>query len=80
MREGERAVMERNESADAKDESFDESPADIVEMGGETTAAATGAAEIGAATNDAADEGNARPVGADTRVRVAGEQDSTEES
>ncbi|HEX8175866.1 MAG TPA: hypothetical protein VF543_12165 [Pyrinomonadaceae bacterium] len=72
--------MERNENADAKNESFDESPADMVEMGGETTAAATGAAEIGAATNDAAPEGNARPVGEGTMVKVAGEQDSTEES
>lgn len=62
--------MERNETTDTKDESFDESDADIVEMGGETTAAATGAA----------DEGNARPVGADTMVKVAGEQDSTEEN
>jgi hypothetical protein len=72
--------MERNETADAKNESFDESPADMVEMGGETTAAATGAAEIGAATNDAKDKGNARPVGEGTMVRVAGEQDSTEEN
>jgi hypothetical protein len=52
----------------------------MVEMGGETTAAATGAAEIGAAKSDASDESSARPVGADTMVKVAGEQDSTEES
>ena len=63
--------MERDETVDAKDESFDESPADIVEMGGETTAAAT---------SDTGDAESARPVGADTRVRVAGEQDSTEDN
>lgn len=63
--------MERNETEDAKEESFAESEADIVEMGGETTAAAT---------SDTTGAGNARPVGADTRVKVAGEQDSTEEN
>ncbi|HEX8749246.1 MAG TPA: hypothetical protein VF717_18865 [Pyrinomonadaceae bacterium] len=72
--------MERKETADAKDENFDEARADMVETGGETTAAATGAAEIGAVTNDATDEGNARPVGEGTMVKVAGEQDSAEEN
>lgn len=63
--------MERKETVDAKDESFEESPADIVEIAGETTAAAT---------SDTGDAGDARPVGADTRVKVEGEQDATEEN
>jgi hypothetical protein len=51
------------------------SEADIVESGGETTAAATGTAEIGAATGAEVDEGSGgvRPVGADTMLKVAGE-------
>jgi hypothetical protein len=69
--------MERNKSNDADSVA---SEAAIVESGGETTAAATGPAEIGAATGDGKDEsaGNARPVGVGTRVKVAGEPDSTE--
>lgn len=74
--------MERDKTADEKDAGPAGSEANIVETGGETTAAATGGAEIGAATADAINEGagNARPVGADTKVRVAGEQDSSEEN
>lgn len=49
-----------------------------VETAGETTAAATGSAEIAAATGAGEDESNARPVGADTMVKVAGESDETE--
>ncbi|HKS27434.1 MAG TPA: hypothetical protein VJS44_06420 [Pyrinomonadaceae bacterium] len=63
--------MERKETVDAKNESFEESPADIVEMAGETTAAAT---------SDTGEAGDARPVGADTRVRVEGEEDTGEEN
>ncbi|MBD0372419.1 MAG: hypothetical protein ICV60_16365 [Pyrinomonadaceae bacterium] len=64
---------ERDEDANAAGSS-----ADIVESGGETTAAATGAAEIGAATKSDTtheDRSNTRPVGADTRVKVAGEEE-----
>jgi hypothetical protein len=70
--------MERNKTND--DAGSPQSEADIVESGGETTAAATGSAEIEAATGAHSGEsaGNARPVGADTRVKVAGEPDSTE--
>lgn len=50
-----------------------------VETAGETTAAATGSAEIGAATGETKDESSAPPVGADTMVKVAGDSDSTEE-
>ena len=70
-------MMERDKTIDAG-ETGSTSEADIVESGGETVAAATGAAEIGAAKGEMEDESNARPVGADTRVKVAGEQDSEE--
>lgn len=49
--------------------------ANLVEMAGETTAAATGSAEIGAAGGETT-SGEPRPVGADTMVKVA---DSKEE-
>lgn len=71
--------MKSDETVDAKDENFDQAGADMVEMGGETTAAATGAAEIGAATDGANGERGARPVGAGTRVRVAGDEDGAQE-
>jgi hypothetical protein len=70
--------MERSKTVDetARRE-FAESEADMVESGGETTAAATGPAEVGAAkdtTGESTD--NNRPVGADTLVKVAGEPES----
>jgi hypothetical protein len=67
--------MERNKSND--DAGSSKSGADIVESGGETTAAATGPAEMGATTGDAINDnaGNACPVGADTMVKVADETD-----
>jgi hypothetical protein len=73
--------MERDKTDDATDSGSAGSGADIVESGGETTAAATGSAERGAATGGANREnvGDARPVGADTMVKVAGEPQSTEE-
>lgn len=73
--------MERGETYEPGKDGSTAGEADIVEMGGETTAAATGTAEIGAAEADATDEGagNSRPVGADTMVKVAGDADSGEE-
>lgn len=56
--------MEENKSVDAE----------IVESAGETVAAATGPAEIGAAAGKE-DENHERPVGADTRVKVEGEDE-----
>jgi hypothetical protein len=70
--------MKSDTSDDEKDKGSPESDADIVELGGETTAAATGAAEIGAATDNES-ESNASPVGAETRLKVAGEPDSSGE-
>ena len=72
--------MEPDKNDDARDAASNE--ADIVESGGETTAAATGTTEIGAATGAEANEGagGVRPVGADTMVKVAGETEPTEES
>lgn len=55
--------------------------ADIVESAGETTAAATGSAEIGAAAGETGDGAqNTKPVGADTMVKVEGEAEPGEES
>lgn len=73
--------MERSEAGESKDEGSAAGEADIVEMGGETTAAATGTAEIGAAVGDAANESvdNSRPVGADTMVKVSGEAEPGQE-
>lgn len=73
--------MERGEIDEARTDGSDAGEADMVEMGGETTAAATGAAEVGAASGNAANEStdNSRPVGADTMVKVSGETDSREE-
>ena len=72
--------MERDRTNDADEAGSAQGEANIVESGGETTAAATGPAEIGAAKGDTTVEsaGNARPVGADTMVRVEGEPDSAE--
>jgi hypothetical protein len=55
-----------------------ENEADMVESAGETTAAATGSSEIGAAKGEEDAEGSSaeRPVGADTRVKVAGETEN----
>jgi hypothetical protein len=71
--------MKRDETED--NVAAAERESDMVESGGETTAAATGPAEIGAATPDTTgeSENRARPVGADTMVKVAGETVSTEE-
>jgi hypothetical protein len=71
--------MEPYKSDEAKEAASDE--ADIVESGGETTAAATGTAEIGAATGAEVDEGSGgvRPVGADTMVKVASEKSNAED-
>jgi hypothetical protein len=71
-------LMERNKIEDAGESGAEPGEANIVESGGETTAAATGPAEIGASLGETVDNSNARPVGADTLVRVAGEPDSTE--
>lgn len=49
---------------------------EAVDMAGETTAAATGPAEIGAATSETDGASVAPPVGADTMVKVADESDS----
>jgi hypothetical protein len=71
----ERAMMAdrgEEESAAAAESVEDEA----LETGGETTAAATGPAEIGAAAGKANGATNAPPVGADTMVKVAGETDS----
>jgi hypothetical protein len=59
--------MEENKSDDA----------DIVEMAGETVAADTGATEVGAASGGKSDaeSNNERPVGADTKVKVEGEEE-----
>jgi hypothetical protein len=70
--------MKSDKSDDAKDKGSPEGDADIVELGGETTAAATGSAEIGAVTSNES-ESNAGPVGAETMVQVAGEPDSSGE-
>jgi hypothetical protein len=66
--------MERNKEHDAEGD-FGEGAADMVESAGETTAAATGSAEIGATKGETTNDspGGARPVGADTMVEVAGE-------
>jgi hypothetical protein len=73
--------MKAGETDEAKGTGAGASEADIVEMGGETTAAATGTAETGAAKGDADGDsaGNASPVGAGTMVKVSGETDSSEE-
>jgi hypothetical protein len=73
--------MEQDKTTDAVDAGSAERDADIVESGGETTAASTGPAEIGAATGGTTGRSvdQARPVGAGTRVKVAGETESTEE-
>ncbi len=70
--------MERADDRDDTNSSRSERDIVDVESAGETTAAATGSAEIGAATGASDDESNSPPVGADTMVKVAGESDSTE--
>jgi hypothetical protein len=47
-----------------------------VEAAGETTAAATGVAERGAAIGETTSDTNTEPVGADTMVKVADTPDS----
>ena len=64
--------MERDKSDDAGGDSAS-GEAGMVESAGETTAAATGIGEAGAAKAGENPEGVERPVGADTRVKVAGE-------
>ena len=66
--------MERDKNHDVRGSGAE---SDMVESAGETTAAATGSTEAGAATGHTSDEGAPEaPVGADTMVKVA---DSTEE-
>jgi hypothetical protein len=64
--------MERDKSDDAGGD-FASGEADMVESAGETTAAATGSSEAGAVAGEENAESFERPVGADTRVRGAGE-------
>lgn len=73
--------MERVEADEARTDGPDAGDADMVEMGGETTAAASGTTEIGAAGGEAGSESGAgyRPVGADTMVKVSGETEAAEE-
>lgn len=68
--------MERDKSGSARSD-FAEGEADIVESAGETTAAATGSSEVGAAQGKENAQGQERPVGADTMVKVAGETEDT---
>jgi hypothetical protein len=74
-------MMEHDKTAEANDAGSNRSEENIVESAGETTAAATGPAERGAMTGGTSDEGvtNARPVGADTMVKVADAVDPTQE-
>lgn len=68
--------MELDKTDDERDGAVStEREESIVETAGETTAAATGSAEIGAATNETGDAGNVRPVGEGTKVEVAGDTD-----
>ncbi len=68
--------MGRDKSESTRSD-FASGEADIVESAGETTAAATGSSEVGAAKGEESAEGVERPVGADTRVKVAGETEET---